>query len=514
MTDLLPWTTRGVTFESRRYLAAVDMRATRPIGSIDPDTPFRLAMPELVRLRGSGGGRIEYGCFSRDGTLIEDPGLLIRRQIRNILYYTIRDLFNLSWRAPGGQFSPGAPIDHDPVPEAPQGRWAVLLSEGCPDRPTVTEALEPLIRHRDGRIVVMPVAEPPAFLAWLQDQFDTRALPEYVVICDTFEHIPLEYQFILNAFLATGRLWLDGPEAFEAYVRKVLAVERGTLVPGSRRVVATPMDDPVTVADYVGIISEIVPELSGMAGPVDLLAGADFGQDALLAAARDAGLLAVYCHGVALGDEAQARHPDLQGALVLRFASRDEEGLLAADDVRAAPFVPGGIVFSPACLGGGTQANSDYAAWIDPQNLPPYLGAATQASALSRALLTSLGGPAALVLHFDISMGNNAPMYNPMTQAPDLQRALHGRFLTHLLNGETVGRATGPFRWGAGAFYAQAIYVFGQIVGHTPYIGTSGRAKTIGNFVDSMNMYHVTATDMRNYVILGDPAVRLMSGAA
>lgn len=497
-----------MTFDSRRYLAEVEIKATRPIGELDPDTPFTVAIGELVRRRGSAGGQIEYGCFSRDGTLIEDRGLLVQRQMRNILYYTVRDLFNLGWKAPGGQFSPGAPFDNDPVPEAPEGRWAVLLSDHCPDQEGVTGALEPLVRQRDGRVIVMPAAGPQEFLNWLREQFNAGTLPGYIMICDTFEHIPLEYQFILNAFSATGRLWLDGREALEAYVRKVLAVERGAMKPGPRRVVATPMDDPVTVADYLGIISEVVPDLARVSEPVDVLAGTDFGQDTLLAAARDAGLLAVYCHGVALDEATQARRPDLQGAFVLRFGSKAEEGLLDPGDLRG-PFAPGGIVFSPACLGGGTQASSDYAAWIDPQNLPPYLGATTRASALGRTLLASPDGPAALVLHFDISMGNNAPMYNPFTQGHDLQRDLHGRFLGRVLQGDTVGGATGPFRWAAGAYYAQAIYVFGQIAGHTPYIGTSGRRKTIGNFVDSMNMYHVTATEMRNYIILGDPAVRL-----
>lgn len=33
---------------------------------------------------------------------------------------------------------------------------------------------------------------------------------------------------------------------------------------------------------------------------------------------------------------------------------------------------------------------------------------------------------------------------------------------------------------------------------------------TIGQSVNAMNTYHVIATDMRNYIILGDPAVRLI----
>jgi hypothetical protein len=74
-----------------------------------------------------------------------------------------------------------------------------------------------------------------------------------------------------------------------------------------------------------------------------------------------------------------------------------------------------------------------------------------------------------------------------------------------------VGRATKPFRWAAGTYYAQAIHVFGQMTGTYPYLGTSGVRKTIGMAVNSMNQYHVIASDMRNFLVLGDPAVRLLT---
>jgi hypothetical protein len=63
----------------------------------------------------------------------------------------------------------------------------------------------------------------------------------------------------------------------------------------------------------------------------------------------------------------------------------------------------------------GSAGGADFAAWIDPEGLPPYLGVDTRLSANSRALLSSPSGPTATLAHFDISMAGNAPMYNPMT---------------------------------------------------------------------------------------------------
>jgi hypothetical protein len=511
---LLPWTTRGVTYGSRDYLAGIGMALDdHPAGSspgpVTPDTPFTDAIPILARLRGTVGRDIEYGCFHHDGTLIDDPGLLFKRQSRNILYYVIRDLYNLSRGQ--DQLGPGGLPGNDPVPNEPEGRWGLLLTEACPHKDQIAHALAPLVTHRAGTVMTLPsMATPPQFLTWLQEQFNAGTLPPYLLIADSFENLPLEYQFILNAFAVTGRLWLDDPDAYQVYGQKVLDVEGGKFPVGPRRLVATPMDDDVTYADYQNIIAPLLPALEAASFSLEPLIGApDFDQQSLLGTAEDARFLALYCHGLALSQEEWQQRPDLQGAFVLQIESEGDEGLLTADELAAARFVPGGILFSPACLGAGTQANSDFVAWIDPDSLAPYLSASSFLSANSQALLGSATGPAAVLGHFDISMAGNAPMHNPMTQADDLQRELHLRFIENLGRGQTIGKATEPFRWAAGAFYAQAIYIFGQITGKVPYFGPPGVRKTIGQFVNSMNRYHVTATDMRNTIILGDPAVRL-----
>lgn len=518
---LLPWTTRGVKSDSRDYLAAVTMdleelgRAApreAPFG-LSPDTYFTDAIPIIKRISAEhaheGPAGIEYGCFNHDGTIITDPGLRFHRQHRNILYYLIRDVFNI--RRGQNQDSPGSMLGvADPVPQSPDGNWAVLLTEACPERERVERILRPLVEYRNGSMIVIPKLDSPQFIQeWLQPRFNDDEVPAYLLICDNFENLPIEFQFILNAFGATGRLWFEDCSDLQAYVEKILGLERGEMSVQKGCTVASPVDDTVTFVDRKNIIDPLLelPEAKKLS--LQPLLADDFTHQTLLESAASARFLALYCHGLGVCRDEWDERSELQGSFVLRFESGDDDGLLTPSDVSAHPFAPGGIVFSPACMGGGNVSDSDYSAWIDPEGLAGYTGMRTEISAISRAMLASPQGPAAVVAHFDISMASSALMYNSMSDGYDLQTLLHKQFVRHLAAGWTVGRATKPFRWAAGAYYAQSIYLFGQMTGTYPYMGTSGTRKTIAMAVNSMNQFHVAATDMRNFLVLGDPAVRL-----
>lgn len=517
----LPWTTRGIRYGSSEYLASLTLDYNELRGAIsvqladqplDPDLPFAKAIRVISQMRSWGprtGPGIEYGCFNHNGTLIDDFSLRFRRQSRNILYYVIRDLFNI--RRGQSQHSPGMLLGvADPVPQSPEENWALIISEACPNKGEVERALQPLVEHRSGKVLILPKLDQRAFVdQWLRDNFNKNAIPPYLLICDTFENVPLEYQFIFNSFAVAGRIWFDDPGAFDTYVKKVLAVERGQYVTGNRCLVASPVDDDVTYADHKNIIQPLLELSAEQSLPLEALLPPDFSEQSLLERAAAARFLALYCHGVGLPQEEWVTKPALQGAFVLEYGSESDAGLLTATDFVENKFVPGGIFFSPACLAGGTMVPSDFAAWIDPTGLEAYVGGQTKLAETTCTMLSSPGGPNAVLAHFDISIASSAPTYNPMSQGTDLQKMLHSQFLSHLAAGWTLGRATKPFRWAAGTCYAQAIYIFGQMTGTYPYVGASNVRKTIGQAVNSMNQYHVAATDMRNYIIIGDPAVRL-----
>jgi hypothetical protein len=533
---LLPWITRGIKYDSREYLASITLgRASKPAqqtiaGAVDSDTLISEAVPILASMRGTRGEDIEYGCFDLDGTIIHDRSKLLSRQIRNILYYTIRDLYNLSRGRPSLSVGAHATFLSDPVPETPEGNWAVLITTECKDKKEIERALKPLVEKRSGTIITVPKLEPEGFLAWVahifgirdisylppdlieldwvRQSFSRNNIPRYLLVCDSFDNFPLEYQFILNAFAVSGRLWFDNPEDFDTYVNKVVQVERGQYPHvGKELAVASPVDDTVTDADNKNIIWYL-RGLPLWGSAFRAILKEEFNRETLLESARLSLFLALYCHGVGALVEDYHKDSNILGAFVLDFESPIGNGLLTYEDIADIEFVPGGIFFSPACLAGGTQENSDFANWIEKESLLQYLGLKSGTSKISQELLKSRKGPIASFMHFDISMSSNAPMPNPQTGEYDLQTMLHERFVGNLMASQTLGKATQPFRWAAGTFYAEAIRFFEQIAGTCPLVFK--KEPTIGQSVNEMNRYHVIATDMRNYIILGDPAVRLI----
>ncbi len=510
MSLLLQLTTRGVDYQQRRPLATVsvgrpdDGPAPLPTPFGDPDTPFAVAMrrPQVA----DGGPPLEYGCFDLNGGLLEDLGLRARRQMRNIIYYRMAELFNVSRGDPW--FSPGSKDwGRDVVPDEAAGNWAVVYSAACPLRGDIERALAPLIKQRDGHAIEIPQMNPAEFVDWISDQQQQNALPPYLMICDDLDNIPIEYQFILNASRVTGRMWHPDADRLAAYAQKVVDFERGGNG-ATKDVIATPADDAVTAGDLHRIVDPIGEHLD-----LSVLQGDAFDRTRLLDAAREARLLALYTHGLGLTQDEHAESPDLEGAFVLDTDAAGRDGLLGPGDLPDGPFVPGGVVFTPACLSGGTQGDSDFAGWIGWAALAPFLASPASLSPTVQALLHAAQGPLAVVAHFDISVAGGDKMENLAAPDWDIQMWTHYGLLRALQRGSNVGRATYRIRWAAGHYYAQAIYLFGQLRGHFPPVGAQAQ-RPVGQFIDSMNLFHVIATEMRNFVILGDPAVRLQKAAA
>ncbi len=514
MSILSDWNTRGIRYDTNEIIASHDdlgyltnEKLASPQKEVDPDLPFTVAL-RLVNPRRHFpvGLRAEYGCFDVDGSVIQDFKLNLNRQRRNILYYRIRDSFNAS----RGQNPDSINLtEDDPVPQSPEKRWAMLLTHDCPHGDEVERIFSPLVKLRKGKVIKTPKLGVPEFLAWIENSKKELIKTPYVMVCDNFENIPIEYQYLLNAFLVTGRMWFNNFLYFEQYVKKLLLVEEGNMQQGNKCFVASPVDDKVTRSDYHDIINPIL--ISSTATTLSLGelidSNSNFNKTSLLQTANDSKFLALYCHGLCFKEEDLNNNLERQGALVLKDGKRGDDYLLTRYDVEENLFVPGGIVFSPACYSGGTQHLSDFSHWIGSIKIPEYGTKKTFMSSMAESFLGSKNGPVGALLHFDVSASAN--MFNPINMQHDLQKFVHADFIERLLNGQTLGKATEKFRWVAGTFYAQAIHIFGQIDGWVPFLSLSKKRVTMRQMTTSMNQYHVIATDMRNYIIFGDPAVRL-----
>jgi hypothetical protein len=210
---LLHWTTRGKKSDSNEPLASITMdldeikknSKRETAGPVHPDMPITQALQILTRDRGIYAPDIEYGCFNHDGTLIKNSFLLRSRRRRNILYYMIRKLYNIS-RGLKGEDA-GLMGMRDAVPFSPENNWAVLMSENCLYKRDIERAVEPLVKHRGGKILTIPklTVDTKGSKEWVERCAKEDFLPKYLLICDSFENIELEFQFILNAFSVTGR---------------------------------------------------------------------------------------------------------------------------------------------------------------------------------------------------------------------------------------------------------------------------------------------------------------------
>jgi hypothetical protein len=197
-----------------------------------------------------------------------------------------------------------------------------------------------------------------------------------------------------------------------------------------------------------------------------------------------------------------------QGALVL-----GPKEVLDAEAIVGKTFLPGGLWLLFACFGAGTPATSEYYRWLKQlAEAGVYRDAAAAVlgslaisgtgfiSALPQAALRNPNGPLAVIGHIDLSW--NFSYVNPT----DPKESRSGKFtkaLHAMADGARVGSAhdelTEEFR--VANFQLSSMY-------------DSAESARINNRTDSTDLKErgqiwMLRNDLRGYVLLGDPAVRL-----
>ena len=408
--------------------------------------------------------------------------------------------------------------------------WAVLLADDDPMREAIRRALGPLLEQRGrqtrarftrSEYAVKPGEKAQEFLkrhgALARGVEDADRMPYYLLIVGDPERIPFEFQYALDAQYAVGRLHFEGATREETlamyarYARSVVEAESGQWGLPRQAVIFGPRheQDPVTAMLARNLIEPMIQELSRPGLTVEEWRVTPVVADVatkghllrLLGGDRRPALLVVAAHGTSYPKGHQDQY-DEQGSIVCvdwqpNTGPLTDNEYLAGRDVPDDASLLGMIVFTVVGFSAGTPKLENQV-----RNEPPReLSDRAFLSRLSQRLLGHpRGGVLAVIGHVDTSWSDTLQEF---ADAPDGAKQWKSEgsdtfvgTVSRLVRGFTVGSAMDFFN----TRYAQtAAELVDRLLTPTLQGGFNGKRDRLIN----------EAIDVRNYIVLGDPAVRV-----
>ena len=404
-----------------------------------------------------------------------------------------------------------------------QAGWGVLFAPGLD--PAIKTALQPLLEHReakgaapfvvyDGPTTYREGDTAEAWLARRGIRLDVvnpdQGVPFYLTIVGSPEMIPFEFQYMLDLYWAVGRLWFESVDGFRRYAESVVKYETDAKVPTSRQVAVFAPEHEFDAATQLFTKQVAKPMVFGQGDkPMPLGKRQKFGLQAFLGDdATKACLTKLFRgdieggppsvlfsggHGMAF-ESGDAEQFAAQGALVCQDWQNDgsvtKDQWFAASDLPADAHVHGLIHFLFACHGGGCTQHDNFDRMNDaPREIAPR----PFFSRLPQALLSHPnGGALAVLAHIERAWAYSFQGARGNPQIEGFKDVL-GR----LLRGERIGQATDVFniRWAVLSARLAELHIELQ---HNADVS-----------LRSLGQMWVARDDARNFMIFGDPAVRL-----
>lgn len=388
--------------------------------------------------------------------------------------------------------------------------WAVMFGASVSRK--IRTGLSPLIEHRrkqvDNPALFKDNLDPPApkqsAAEWLRAHGTSlnvvdpeKGVPYYVLIVASPEEVPFEFQYELDLYWGVGRLWLEKETDYERYAHSVVQYETARRVAGSRKLT-------IFAPDYGGqdngagrllsasLVGPMVAAGLGRAQKFHLetITGAAANKAALgsqLSAAP--AILFTGSHGL-LKLPTSRELADAQGAIVCEPWSDppSEDSYYAAWDLPRQANLHGMVYFLFACYGLGWPKYDTY----NYEKKAP-VSPAPMMARLPQALLGRENGALAVLGHIDRAWSSS---YSADGEPQD---QTFRDVLVKIMSGYRLGSATDQFnlRWAALSI---------------PLAAVLARMRTRRGLEKQAANLWVRRDDARNYLVHGDPAVKLRVG--
>jgi hypothetical protein len=335
-------------------------------------------------------------------------------------------------------------------------------------------------------------------------------VPFYLMIVGSPEDIPFGFQYLLDIYWAVGRLYFDAPADYRRYAESVVAYEQERVFQQSRNaaIFATCHGFDRATQMFANHVAVPLAQGDGQHNPLGkrhkFRLQSFIGDSAtketltrLLQGRSEAGppaLLFTGSHGMGFQPD-DPRLPESQGALVCQdwagWGKIRSEEWFEASDLPADAKVHGLIHFFFACYSAGCPQVDDFVKKTNakPGEIAPR---ALVAKLPQRILAHPNGGALAALGHVD-----RAWSYSFYSEKAGPQIQGFRDVMDRLLRGDRLGQATDQFDVRRAALSTELTEVLRDLE-HGKQILDQ----------DIVNLW-IARNDARNYVVLGDPAVRL-----
>jgi hypothetical protein len=402
--------------------------------------------------------------------------------------------------------------------------WAVLFSAAV--TPAMKEALQPLLDHRKAQVKderLYKVFEDgtgyqakQTASAWLaargvrMDVVDPLlGVPYFLLLVGPPDEIPFEFQYGLDIFWAIGRLWFETPEEYRNYATSVINYETSAAVHTARQMAlfAPQHDFDRATQLFCKQVARPLVEAGDSTTPIGkrqkFAVQAYIGDGATKTQLRDIfrgavphglpSLLLSGSHGMVF-PSGDPRQKEMQGAIVCQdwegYGAIEPSHWYAATDLPSEADLGGLIHVLFACYGGGCPQFDDFSRT---EKTRKQIAATAMLSRLPQALLSHRGGGALAVLcHVERAW---AYSFQSARGGPQVQGFRD--VISRILRGDRLGQATDQFNVRWAALSTELADILGDI------------ALNMDVPPQKLASMWVARDDARNYIIFGDPAVRL-----